>query len=66
MDPSNSLTSHGSFIDQWASLGNAAAAPEVETEGPEGAGVAEGVEEDMVNSWKNDRAIGRIGRFAEG
>ena len=24
------------------------------------------VEEDMVNSWRKDRAIGGIGRFAEG
>ena len=31
----------------------------METEGPEGAEGVE-VEEDMMNSWKKDRAIGRI------
>ena len=36
----------------------------METEVPEGMEEAE-VEEDMVNSWKKDRAIGRIGRFVE-
>ena len=54
MDPSNSLTSHGSFISRQAGPGNAAAVPEVDTEGPEGVEEAECVKEgevveDMVN-----------------
>ena len=65
LDSLNSLTSHGSFIDRYVGLGNAAAAPEVQTEEPEGAGVAEGMEKDMVNSCKTDGVMGRIGRFAE-